>query len=86
MTINEINNEIEKLKDSNIVYKDCLLLDYRRIVDNKIFIDTTIGNVRSNENKILSKCIKSSLEKRLSNAKITETINQYNRFEFIVSI
>ena len=86
MTINEINNEIEKLKDSNLVYKSYLLLDYRRIKDNKIFIDTTIGNVRSNENKILSQCINMSLEKRLPNARITKTINQYDRFEFIVSI
>ena len=86
MTINDINNEIEKLKDSNLVDKSYLLLDYRRIKDNKIFIDTTIGNVRSNENKILSQCINRFLEKRLPNAKITKTINQYDRFEFIVSI
>ena len=38
MTINDINNEIEKLKDSNLVDKSYLLLDYRRIKDNKIFI------------------------------------------------
>lgn len=88
MTINDIDKEIDKLKDCKLVDKDYLLLEHKRIKDNKILIDTTISNVKSNDNKILCQCIKRFLEKRLSkyNIRVTETINEYDRFEFSISI